>query len=269
MIAQIGWRQTFLVYGLVALVVLIPIVWLFVVNRPEDLGQHPDGDPAPPPDPDPPEPLLPLAPGDQVTDHPTHIDWSARSALRTRNFWAISLAVALSFCANGAVLTHIIPHATDIGYEPQAAARVLALIAAMGVMGKLLFGWVTDRVDQRLALIACAALQLSGTATFLASQSYAWLLIGGAVFGLGMGGLVPLQGAMLGAAFGRHSFGRVMGVMSLCMLPIQMIGVPLAGWIYDVTGSYDRAFQLFLGLYALAALVIVPLRLPPGGVNDR
>jgi nitrate/nitrite transporter NarK len=45
--------------------------------------------------------------------------------------------------------------------------------------------------------------------------------------------------------------------------PISIIGVPVAGWIYDSTGSYALAFQLFIGFYVAASLLIGALRLGP------
>jgi MFS family permease len=262
LIAWIGWRDTFLVYGAIALGAVIPAVWLVVVNRPEDLSLRPDGARSDHPIEPLPEPALPLAPGDQLTDHPAHLDWSARGAMRDRNFWVIVLAVGLNFCANGAILTHIIPHATDIGFAPRAAAAILSVMAGTGVVGKVLFGAITDRVDMRIAFVVCAGLQLTGTAILLGGTSYSELLWAGGIFGLGMGGLVPVQGAAVGAAFGRRAFGRVMGLMSPAMLPIHMLGVPLAGYLYDVYGSYELAFQIFLVLYAAGALAALMLRLP-------
>jgi MFS family permease len=68
----------------------------------------------------------------------------------------IAIAIALNSCSNGAMLTHIIPHATDSGFEPLAAAWVLSCIAGFGTVGKLLFGWIADRIDKRLALWSCS-----------------------------------------------------------------------------------------------------------------
>ena len=79
-------------------------------------------------------------------------------------------------------------------------------------------------------------------------------------FGFGMGGVVPMQGAVVGAAFGRESFGRVMGAMRPPMAVIHLLGTPFAGWVFDVTGSYDVAFMTFLGMYAFAAVVVLLLR---------
>ena len=66
---------------------------------------------------------------------------------------------------------------------------------------------------------------------------------------------MPLQGALVGRMFGRERFGIALGAMRPAMFPLQIIGVPLAGWIFDTTGSYDIAFEIFLGLYLLAAIV--------------
>jgi MFS family permease len=82
------------------------------------------------------------------------------------------------------------------------------------------------------------------------------------LFGFGMGGIVPLQGALIGRVFGSDRFGRALGLMRPAMFPIHMVGVPLAGWVFDVTGSYQPAFQAFLALYVLAAIVIVFFREP-------
>ncbi len=147
LIADYGWRLTFVLYGVVTLVVVLPSVWLTIVNRPEDLGLEPDGDGRTDETLEVVQAVLPLAPGDQIIDHQDSFEWSARGALRESNFWIISIVVALNFCAMGAVLTHIIPHATDIGVAPGRAAFVLSCMAGMGVAGKLVFGWMADRGD--------------------------------------------------------------------------------------------------------------------------
>ena len=83
-----------------------------------------------------------------------------------------------------------------------------------------------------------------------------------AVFGLGMGGMMPLWGTLIGACFGRRSFGRVMGLMSPMLLPIQILGVPFAGYVYDTYGSYDLAFTVFICMYVSALLIFTLLRMP-------
>ncbi len=262
LIAGIGWRPSLLLYAALTLL-LLPLVWWLVVNRPEDLGLAPDGFALPHlvtgrAD----EPMLPLAPGDQLTDHAKRFEWSARGVFADPNFWVMALAVALNFCANGAMLTHVIPHATDIGYDPLSASYVLSTMAGCGVIGKVGFGWLADQMSKRAAFWLASGLQAIGTAGVLVATSYSALIAAAAVFGVGMGGLVPLWGALLGAAFGRASFGRVMGLMSPVMVPIQSAGIPFAGLVFDRNGSYEFAFAVFVGLYLASIAVLGFLRLP-------
>jgi MFS family permease len=267
LIATIGWRSSYLVYGIVTFVV-VPAVWWLVVDRPEDLGLRPDGVPShgPPSDPDAP---MQGAPVDPMLDPGAAIPGGALATLRVPNFWVIGMVVALNFTANGAVLTHIIPHATDIGYSALSASLVLSAMAGTGVVGKVLFGWVADRIEKRVATGIAIGLQGAGVFLILNVTGYVPLLCAGAVFGLGMGGIVPLWGALIGASFGRQVFGRVMGLMSPVMIPVMSVGIPYAGWIFDRTGSYAIAFRTFVGVYALAAVVLAALRIPevePGSV---
>ena len=94
------------------------------------------------------------------------------------------------------------------------------------------------------------------------------LVVVGAVFGLGMGGVVPLWGSLIGEHFGRKSFGRVMGLMGPCMLPIQVSGVPFAGLVYDLTGEYTIAYETYLGIYVLASIWLLTLRSHDSGRSE-
>lgn len=256
LIAEIGWRDTFLVYGAIALFVVAPLTHRFVVATPEELGQLPDGE----------------VPAPDAPSAPRAAERLLRTSeiVRDARFWLIALPIALNFFCLSAVLTHAVPHVTDLGVSPAAAALVLSAMAGAGAVGKPLFGALTDHMDKRATLALCTALQFAGVLVLLYVRSYPLLVAAGAIFGLGMGGIVPLQGALVGAAFGRKSFGRVMGLMSPAMLPIQMLGVPFAGHVFDRTGSYRPAFQLFLGAFLLSLAALSRLRLPelePGRVE--
>jgi MFS family permease len=259
LIEWIGWRNTFVVYAAVTIVTVVPAVWWVIVNRPEEMGLAPNGGP---PASAAPELAKPAPPRGSAGTPQSLPAWSAREALREPNFWVIAIYVGLNFFANGAVLTHVIPHATDIGFEPLAAAWVLSTMAGLGVIGKVLFGWLVDWIPKRVALGLASSLQALGVALVYSVSEYPSLLLAGAVFGLGMGGIIPLWGAAIGAGFGRRAFGRVMGWMTPVMVPIHIFGIPYAGWIYDRTGSYDAAFLTFLGAYALAIAASLCLRLP-------
>jgi MFS family permease len=191
--------------------------------------------------------------------------FSTAETLRDPTFWAITLCVGLNFFAMAATLIHIIQFAEDLGITRIQASYILTISAGIGVIGKVLFGFVADYVDARLALLLCLAFQAVATMLFLPAETYSELLIAGAVFGFGMGGVVPLWGSLVGDYFPRPVFGRVMGLMSPCMLPIQASGVPIAGLIHDTTGDYHAAFIVFVAAYALAASCLVFVRDPVSG----
>ncbi len=258
MVDSLGWRTTFLIYGGITAFGVLPFLWYFIVSRPEEMGLLPDGEPHPEmSEEDFEQPMMPMTAGDQFIDHPGHFEWPTMTTLREIRFWAIAFAISLNFFAMSAVLTHMIPFVSDMGFTNLSSAYILSLIAATGVLGKLLFGWVTDRLESRYAMWLAIAFQAVGVLILRHATTYPELLIGGGVFGFGMGGIVPLWGSLIGEAFGRRSFGRVMGLMGPCMLPIQTSGVPYAGYIFDRYGNYEVAFLTFLGAYALSACVLL------------
>ena len=244
LIEQLGWRGGFVVFGLFTALLVLPVVLRFVVSTPEDIGQLPDGA------------------GHRVRPEGPRPALSSRTLLAQRNFWMITLAIGLLFCVMGATLTHMVPRVTDRGFSLMQAAPVLSFGAGAGVLGKVVFGWLVDRLDARLALLAATTSQFLGQLGMLASGDYVAFAIGATVFGFGMGGIVPLHGAIAGIAFGRENFGRVMGLMRPAMMPLQVAGLPFAGWIFDTRGDYTLAFQIFLGLYLASALCTWALRLP-------
>ncbi|MCY3971998.1 MAG: MFS transporter [Acidobacteria bacterium] len=252
LIAVVGWRGTFVIYGALTLLFVVPAVRRWVIDRPEDIGLHPDGDVT--------SPVAGWAPAPIASSPPRPPLWT--EPLRSRNFWVIALVVSMNFCANSAILTHIIAHARDLGFPPLPASYGLSTIAAMGVLGKVVFGWIGDRLSGRGALWLAIGLQASGSTGLLQAESYTALLSAAAVFGLGMGGMMPLWGTLIGACFGRRSFGRVMGLMSPILLPIQILGVPFAGYVFDRSGTYDLAFAVFVCMYLSAMLVLFLLRTP-------
>ena len=82
------------------------------------------------------------------------------------------------------------------------------------------------------------------------------------MMGLGVGALGPLQAVVIGACFGRSSFGHVMGLSGLVSLPVIAGANPLVGWLYVTTGDYRTAFGFEVGALLLAGLLFTLLRLP-------
>jgi MFS family permease len=248
-IATYGWREAFMTYGLITFLVVVPVVLRLVISRPEDVGLLPDGatekGSLPPPKP-------PLR---------------TRDFISQPNFWVLLTVIGLLFCIQSATLIHMVPKLTDSGLSLVAASGIASATAGFGIMGKLIFGALVDRWDVRHALWLGIGFQFVGQLMMVFMDGYLAFLIGACFFGFGMGGVVPMQGAVVGAAFGRESFGRVLGAMRPPMAVLHLAGTPVAGWVYDVTGSYRPAFLTFLALYIVAAVVVLALKVETRSKN--
>ncbi|MEQ8860082.1 MAG: MFS transporter [Pseudomonadales bacterium] len=256
LIENYGWREGFLLYAAFTAFVVVPLVLRLVISRPEDVGLRPDGKlPDPPrPEGDPAPPAPPLRPPGPI--------------LGDRNFWVLVSVIGLLFCCQSATLTHMVPRITDTGVSLQVASLVMSLTAGLGIAGKLSFGWLMDRWTARRAIWFTVGFQVAGQAAMLQQQSLALFAVGAALFGYGMGGVVPMQGALVAKVFGRARFGQALGLLRPGMFPLQIVGVPLAGWMYDTSGSYTLAFVIFIGLYCVAAGLALGFRDPEHAIDD-
>lgn len=247
LIAQLGWRGAFIAYAGGTLGVVVPIVFLFVINRPEDINQYPDGHP--------------LLPATGISRRPERI--STKQILQHPSFWVLALTFALILSSLSPILTNMIPFVTDLGISAYKAASILSFAAGAGVLGKVVFGWLVDNLDARTAVITSILSQLLGLLILINAAQYPLLLFAAVTFGFGMGGVVPLQAAIAGDIFGRECFGKVMGLLRPTMMPIHLIGLPLSNWLFDYYGSYQIAFYISMGAYILAMLVALKLKPTP------
>lgn len=260
LIEAFGWRYTFVVYAMIAVSVLMPVIYFLLGNRPEDQGMYPDG-----------ESQLGASPPyglvesvgafhteeQRTADAIHHQDWTFLQARQNVNFWAIAFSMAFNLHCIVAILMHMVWLGIDLGLSAFDAAVLLSLSAGVGIIGKMIFGAIADSVDTRIAVWLAIAFQMLGVSILSRSPDQTLLLAAVAIFGLGMGGIIPLWGSLIGEAFGRENFANIMGMMTPCTLPIRLSGLLIAGYIFDRTGSYTLAFQIFLGVYACAAVALL------------
>ena len=143
-IGEYGWRNGFITYGLITLLVVVPVVLRLVISRPEDIGLLPDGA----------EEIASLPPAREKLH--------TREFLRDPNFWYLTLTIGLLFCIQSATLIHMVPRLTDRGMDLMAASFIASSTALFGVFGKLIYGMLVDRWDVRHALWLGIAFQIAG-----------------------------------------------------------------------------------------------------------
>jgi MFS family permease len=255
LIGWLGWRDAMLWIGVGATGVIVPVVLRWVVLRPEHVGQGPDGST--------PTQSLP-AQADEHRPLPTG------QVLRDRRFQLIAGIYACCFGASTALLVFIVSFATSLGLALQSGALMLSVRALSTVVGRTLCGELADRMDNRLLL----GLVVTGYGALWLTLSYAdsigFLFVAALAMGFFEGALGPLQGSIIGKVFGRHVFSQVLGLKSGAMLPVNLSAPPLFGLLLDISGDdYGFAFRCFLGLFAVALVLVFFLRIPEHGPDDN
>lgn len=240
----IGWRGALLIQG-VGIAVLVSLVSLLVVREP---------------------------PGSAVPERKAEVDgdalresdssdggWRLSTLLRNREFWSITIAVGLTYGVLQAVLVSLVPLGTGAGMAKEQAALLVSLLGVVAVAGKLAFGVIADRINKRDVLLAVAIIILLEVALLWAYAGLPMLVTAVVLGGIAVGGELPVWQALVAERFGKRSYGTVLGVMQLLTTACCGTALYYVGHVYDVTGSYERAFLVFMIAVALAiasALVI-------------
>lgn len=240
LLLALGWRGAVGALGLVPLLTLAPLAWLLVPRR--------DADP------------VELVPGSGAAAVPGR----GRAALRERSFWLLAVCMGLIYSTNTALLVHLIPFATDIGFDPQRAALLVSLVAAGSFSGKLLYSAFGHRFDIRAPLYLATGVQFATMALLLTpTPPFETLAVVALGNGIGTGAVLPAWSALIARCFGTAHFGEVLGWMRPFTYPVMNIGLLLAAYVKDTTGGYSIAWQAFLAMALVAGLLPLWMRIPP------
>ncbi|UCG63687.1 MAG: MFS transporter [Deltaproteobacteria bacterium] len=253
LIAAYGWRNSYLIFGAVFLVTLVAIA-LVLRRDPQGMGLLPDdaidepcGAGTGSPDPD-----VPL-----------------RAAVLTRQFWAICLAEFASFFCMLTIIVHIVPHAMDLGLPSATAAGVLATIAGVSMLGRIVMGTVNDRIGGKRSLMICFILLLCGL-IWVQVAGEAWMLfLFAVIYGFAHGGFFTVVSPTVAELFGTGSHGVLYGIVLCHGNTGAAVGPLLAGRTFDVTGSYQIVFLVLTGVAGLGFVLIMLLRPLRGGGAGR
>ncbi|MBI4301490.1 MAG: MFS transporter [Chloroflexi bacterium] len=258
LISTLGWRTTWVVYGFMAWAVIIVPTALFMARRPEDVGLNPDG-----------ERKANATPSRQALLAPRtnpEASWTRREAVKTSALWLLMVSFGLAFMAVGAMLMHLFPYLTDIGFSGKAAATMLMFQSLMAFFSKPLWGLLVERVHARYCSMAVFFMASVAIFLLLALGKSGMVYLALALFGISFGGFVPLQEVVWANYFGRLTLGAVRSIAMPFSIVTSAGGPLFAGYIYDTTGSYKSAFITFAIIYLVSTLLISRARPPQRAV---
>lgn len=185
---------------------------------------------------------------------------AVRAALRTKEFWILTLVFILaSFTLNG-IQSQIVPLLVGDGMTPAAAALMLSAIGVGSCPGRILAGYLMDRIFAPRVVFCFFLLSVIGTGVLILGSGTLWILLAAICIGLSLGAENDAMGYIAGRYFGLRHFGRIYSLL-LCAYLIGAAAGPYAlAASYDVTGAYTHG--LVAGLATLAAACALLLVLP-------
>jgi len=223
-----GWRTTLRAEALLLAVLIVPII-ILMRKPPEAYGQEPDGPGAT---------RAKVGGGSAAGESLT-----LAAALRTRAFWLLAVGHASALVLVNAVNVHLVPALVEGGsFDLARAARVVTVMTLVTGVGQLMGGPIGDRFDKRK--VATIAMWTHAMAfALLAVEANLWTGFAFAgLHGFAWGVRGPLMTSLRADYFGAKYFASIMGVTMTILMAGQLAGPIVAGFLADLTGSYQPAF---------------------------
>jgi MFS family permease len=195
---------------------------------------------------------------------------AANSLGISTNALTILLCVAGVSCCVAMAMpqVHIVAYCGDLGYGPARGAEILSTMLAFGLVSRIAWGSVADRLGGAVTLLIGTVLQGIALCLYLLFNGLVSLYVVSALYGLFQGGIVPMYAIIVRQYFPPKEAGFRVGIVLMSTLSGMALGAWMAGAIFDYTGSYRAAFingfawnALNVGI--LLWLLFGPLRRPP------
>jgi sugar phosphate permease len=244
--SHLGWRGSLQSIGVLIMLIALPLAY-FVKESPDngtsDFRLQTPG----------------LKPGAQSQALP-----SVSGVLRTPAFYLLAFGSMCSIAAVGGTNQHLkLFLSLDRGYSQGDAARVISLVLACSIAGRLLMGWLADRMAKKFVMLMIYSLVAASIPLLLASgASRSPLYLFAVVFGIALGGEYMIIPLMAGELFGVHVLGRVLGIVLTADGVAEATAPMLVGYLRDINGTYNAGFFTLIAaaIGGATAIAMLPSR---------
>jgi MFS family permease len=242
LIASHGWQTAYQAFAGILVVIGIPLIFLLVTDHPEEKGLKAYG-------------------ADEVPDTGIHsLDTplpTTGEILGRGDFWTIAISYILGVFVYLGLLASMVPYARGLGFTAAEGATLVFVSGMAAIAGKLFFAAFTDRMGLRNTMWIALALNSISLVCLLTMKDFTGLAIASAAVGAAAGGLLPVWPGLVAFRFGRHTLPKVMGLMGPIVVSLQGFGATIAAKLH-----YQLAFEIFLGLMVVSAVVSINLSKP-------
>lgn len=185
-----------------------------------------------------------------------------REAFRGRQLWLLLAIYAICGFDDFFVTTHVVAFAQDRGIDSLLAGNLLALMGLTGLVGVLAGGALSDRVGPVWPTALSFVARVAVFGLIMVDQSALSVTVFALVFGVTFLVTAPLTVVFVSQSFGARHLGALIGLITMVHHIFGGVGAYLGAALFDVTGTYDVAFAMMLGLSLLAAVLTVMLKNP-------
>jgi predicted MFS family arabinose efflux permease len=235
LVKMLGWREAYVVLGILTWLVAFPLV-LFFVKEPSHSSTQENVRMSP-------------AIGDDIG-----------VALRKKEFWLIAIAVLLVVTAINGTIAHLVALLTDRGMAHEVATRMLIAVGLSTILGRLVAGYLLDRVfAPYLAAVIFLVPLLGMLAIWTGAASPVFAILVATSLGFSLGAEVDVIGYLVGRYFGLRRYGQIYGYMFAVFTVGTGAGPYLMGLSFDVTHSYAAALGLFSAMLLVSSVMIAML----------
>lgn len=250
LISGFGWRATYLIEAAFMAAVIFPLAAWF--RRADPTRRLRSGGAA-------------AAPASSPAVAPRG-GWTLTEAMRTPHFWLLFAVYLFTGLGSFFVSLHQLAFAVDRGFDKLYAAEVLGMGAFLAIFGTIVTGTLSDYIGRELSAILAYGFSIVGVicALFITGPSQGWLLwLHACLFGLTWGARGPAITAKTADLFPGAQLGSILGVITIGSGLGSAIGSWGAGFIFDLSGSYELAFVLSIVSYLCGVVAFWALRRPP------
>jgi MFS family permease len=142
----------------------------------------------------------------------------------------------------------------DRHYAQAEAARIISLVLVFSIVGRLLMGWLADRISKKLVMLLIYLIVAAGIPFIFLGKGPTVIAAAAALFGIGLGGDYMILPLMTAEIFGIEILGRLMGVILTAGGVAEAVSPWLIGRLRDATGSYVRGCLILIGLAIVGAV---------------
>jgi MFS family permease len=257
-IAKTGWQNTYPEIALVMIIITLPVTWLFLVDKPADAG------------------VDPAAWGETTTSSELQEQEAyvplrrSIDVLATRDFWLMSISMALAALALFGLVPHFVPILSSWGYSSGETALMMSLLGVGSLSGRVIAGWLLDRMPSRV--VAGLVFVVAGASMWVISlehQSRVIVGIGAVLMGTVVGSENDIVGYMVSRYFPKKFFGQIYGYGYM----IFTAGAATGPAVVAALSISDHAqhFTLFYLAASLlvAAIMVMGMSRAPGSPHPK